>query len=181
LPARRRLFVAVWPPPELLETLEGLERPEVKGLRWTTQEQWHVTLRFLGSVAEEDVEPVVAMLDGVAVAPGSELARPVVAVAGPKPKTLGRAVWMLPVTGLEGLAGVVDRVLDSGSGPWAQERDAGRFNGHLTLARARRPSAVRGLPVPAISSTWTVHEVTLVNSTLHPHGARYEVIERWRL
>lgn len=195
MPARRRLFVAVWPPAELLEKLAGLERPKVPGLRWTTRDQWHVTLRFLGSVAEDEVEPLVGSLDRLAAVPASVVARPVVAVAGPGPKRLGSGLWMLPVAGLELLAAAVDSLVGSGgdgdadadaeadadadgeTGPAQPERP---FTGHLTLARAKRPSALRDLPAPAIKSTWDVDEVTLVNSTLHPHGARYDVIERWR-
>ena len=202
MPARRRLFVAVWPPAELLEKLAGLVRPDVPFLRWTTRDQWHVTLRFLGSVAEDEVEPLVRSLDRLAALPASAVARPVVAVAGPEPKRLGNGVWMLPVTGLEMLAAAVDGLLDARSGapdapdaadatnapdapdapdatgPVPPERP---FTGHLTLARAKRPSALRGLPATAVKSTWNVDEVTLVSSTLHPHGARYEVIERWRI
>ena len=43
-----RLFVAVWPPPEVLDVLAALPRTERPGVRWTTRDQWHVTLRFLG-------------------------------------------------------------------------------------------------------------------------------------
>ena len=47
---RVRLFVAVWPPESVVEMLLGLDRPEGPELRWTTEPQWHVTLRFLGEV-----------------------------------------------------------------------------------------------------------------------------------
>ncbi|MER3453020.1 MAG: RNA 2',3'-cyclic phosphodiesterase, partial [Acidimicrobiia bacterium] len=47
-----RLFVAVWPPEEVLDVVAKLPRPGVVGLRWTSREQWHVTLRFFGSVPE---------------------------------------------------------------------------------------------------------------------------------
>ena len=46
----RRLFVAVWPPASLTDQLRGLARPQQTGLRWTTEDQWHVTLRFFGGV-----------------------------------------------------------------------------------------------------------------------------------
>jgi 2'-5' RNA ligase len=59
-----RLFVAVWPNEEVTARIAALDRPEVRGLRWTTPDQWHVTLRFLGQV--EDPEPVVAALAGAA-------------------------------------------------------------------------------------------------------------------
>ncbi|HUE58779.1 MAG TPA: 2'-5' RNA ligase family protein [Acidimicrobiales bacterium] len=197
MPGRRRLFVAVWPPAELVETLAGLERPQAKGLRWTTRDQWHVTLRFLGSVEEYEFEALAGALGGVAGELQSGRAeRPLTAVGGPGPRAFGRGVWVLPVAGLEGLAGVVEGLVgaagDAGPAGGAGSLPAGDagpavegrprpFHGHLTLARAKHPSLLRGLPRPAISCSWEVCEVTLVNSTLHPQGARYEVLERWRL
>jgi 2'-5' RNA ligase len=53
-----RLFVAVWPPNDVVDVLADLPRPDVAGVRWTTQGQWHVTLRFLGQVAADDVDQV---------------------------------------------------------------------------------------------------------------------------
>ena len=186
MPGRRRLFVAVWPPAELVETLAGLERPQAKGLRWTTRDQWHVTLRFLGSVGEGDFEALVVALRGIAV-PGesarlARLERPVTAVVGPGPRAFGRGVWVLPVAGLDGLAAVVDGLVGPADGLVGPADGLARpFHGHLTLARAKHPSLLKGLPRPAISFSWDVGEVTLVNSTLHPEGARYDVVERWRL
>jgi 2'-5' RNA ligase len=55
------------------------------------------------------------------------------------------------------------------------------FRGHLTIARAARGVDPRP-PVPVLfAATWEIAEVTLVASTLHPAGARYEVIARYRL
>ena len=46
----------MWPPPEVVARLAALARPTVEGVRWTTPEQWHVTLRFLGWV-DDVLEP----------------------------------------------------------------------------------------------------------------------------
>jgi RNA 2',3'-cyclic 3'-phosphodiesterase len=166
----------VWPPPELVEALAGLERPQAKGLRWTTRDQWHVTLRFLGSVREGDFEALAGALGGIAGAFAlTRLDRPVTAAVGPAPRAFGRGVWVLPVAGMEGLAAVVDELVGPAEGP------ARPFHGHLTLARAKHPSLLKGLPRPAMSFSWDVGDVTLVNSTLHPQGARYDVVERWQL
>ena len=187
-PARRRLFVAVWPPEDLLQALEGLERPQAPGLRWTTRDQWHVTLRFLGSVEEGEAAALMVRLGQLAAS--GQFDRPVVASAGPAPEALGRGVWMLPVAGLDGLAEAVGEAVDgpavdAGAAVRPEEPGAGgrpgRFRGHLTLARAKKPSLLRDLPVPPLRSSWEVQEVTLVNSTLHPAGARYDVVDRWGL
>ena len=60
-----RLFVAVWPPDDVLDLLAGLP-----GRRWLESggraaAQWHVTLRFLG---DAEVDAVRAALGGVRAA-----------------------------------------------------------------------------------------------------------------
>ena len=59
-----RLFVAVWPPDDVIDVLADLPRPEVAGVRWTTRGQWHVTLRFLGHVATVDVDEGIELSVG---------------------------------------------------------------------------------------------------------------------
>lgn len=128
-------------------------------MRWTTADQWHVTLRFLG---EADAEEWAATLRGVGFGP------PVEAVMGAQAAPLGRDVLCFPVRGLEGLASAVDPT------------PARPFRGHLTVARRRSgrfPSNVR-LPH---ESRWKVDEVTLVASRLRPTGAEYRVVERFPL
>ena len=50
-----RCFVAVWPPPDVIEALGGLSRPPLDILRWSSRDQWHVTLRFFGELSDHDV------------------------------------------------------------------------------------------------------------------------------
>ena len=46
-----RLFVAVWPARgRRPRCCSALDRPDDPGVRWTTRDRWHVTLRFLGEV-----------------------------------------------------------------------------------------------------------------------------------
>ena len=47
-----RAFVAVTVPPKVVDVLAAMERPAFDNLRWTTPEQWHVTLRFLGEIPD---------------------------------------------------------------------------------------------------------------------------------
>jgi 2'-5' RNA ligase len=158
-----RLFVAVWPPPEVVEVLAGLDRPTIEGVRWTTPGQWHVTLRFLGSV--ESAEPAVAALDTLAGAPGA------VATIDGRPLRLGREILALRVDGLADLAALVGAAF-AGIG---RPPEARPFRGHLTLARGR---AVRSLsPVSRFQrASFTVREVGLVESHLGHGGARYDTV-----
>jgi 2'-5' RNA ligase len=54
------------------------------------------------------------------------------------------------------------------------------FHGHLTLARVKS-GGTRGLVGASISGRWPVSEVCLVESRLHPHGARYETVAAFPL
>lgn len=161
-----RLFVAVWPSAEVVATLRGLPRPVVPKLRWTTEDQWHVTLRFLGDVPEEAGRAVLAE-----VRFGS---RPR-AVMGPEVGRSGDQLVHVPVAGLEALAAAVEEAAVAVGGPPA----ARRFWGHLTLGRAnRRRADLRRLAGTPVDGAWDVGEVTLVASALHPQGARYSVVAR---
>jgi 2'-5' RNA ligase len=165
-----RLFVAVWPPDEVLDALAGLPRPAIPGLRWTDRHQWHVTLRFLGQV--DDAAPVAAALGAVgAVAPAD-------AVMGPAVDRFAQRVLHLPVAGLEGMASAVSAAT-AGMGR-TEDRP---FRGHLTLARARRRSRLdlRLLTGVPLAARWMTDEVCLVESRLSPSGSRYQVLERFRL
>ena len=165
-----RLFVAALPDKSTVDRLRGAcggwPRPTVAGLRWTGPDQWHVTLRFLGSV---DPGEAAAALDGLGWAAAEARLGPVTAL-------LGRGVLMVPVSGVDGLAGAVAAAtVDLGGLP--ENRP---FTGHLTLARSRGrvPAGWEGRPV---TGAFPVVEVCLVRSETLPEGARYEVLGRWPL
>lgn len=177
VPARRRLFVAVWPPPEVMDALAAIARPERKGLKWTTADQWHVTLRFLGSVeasVERSVRSALASVDWQAIGP-------TLLSAGPRAETLGRTIWAIPVEGATALAGAAAGAAAAALVESPSEARDRPFRGHVTLARAKTPAQLRGLEPSPFHATWTATEVTLVCSTLAPAGARYEIVDKWSL
>ena len=160
-----RLFVAVWLPDDVLDLVAALPRPEVEGLRWTTRGQWHVTLRFFGSVELDEAVDAVRRLSAPATT----------AELGPEVARFGRRILHVPVGGLERVAeGVVRATRKVGRPP--EDRP---FAGHVTLARTRdrRGADLRPLAGLPVAASWPVREVCLVESRLHPHGARYEVVE----
>ena len=164
------MFVAVWPTAPVLALLAGLDRPSLEGLRWTPEDQWHVTLRFLGGVAKEERDRLSAALYALDL---SSLL-PARATLGPKTIRLSRDVLAVPVAGLDRLASaVVNATSEIGEPP-----DPRRFRGHVTLARSRgvdlRP--LRGAVPPA---AWAVDEIALVVSQTSSDRAHYEVVERF--
>jgi 2'-5' RNA ligase len=162
-----RLFVAVWPTDDVLDLIAALPRPEVDGLRWTTRDQWHVTLRFFGSV---ELEHASAALRSVSAASATT------AVLGPETGRFGKGILHVPVDGLADVARAVVRATKKVGKP----PEPRPFSGHLTLARARdrrRGVDLRDLVGTPIAAEWPVSEVCLVESHLSSKGANYEVVE----
>ena len=149
-----RLFVAVWPPPAVVDAIEALPIEEDDAVRRATPDQLHVTLRFLGSV--QHVQPIVDALRAVEHAP-------VDVAIGPATRRLGPGVLMVPVRGLDPLAAVL---------PLPADRP---FTGHLTVARAKNrrqvPRALEGIPIAA---RWQATSFALVRSQTKPTGAVYD-------
>ena len=63
-----RLFVALTPPPIVRAELAALARP-LAGVRWTPQENLHLTLRFIGATPPEIAERYRTVLERVQVEP----------------------------------------------------------------------------------------------------------------
>jgi 2'-5' RNA ligase len=161
VPEVARLFVAAWPPVEVCGALAALARPAEPGVRYTTAEQWHVTLRFLGT----------APVDAAVEAFGAVEAEACRAVAGPRVARLGRDAVVVPVRGLDEVAAAVRRAT-AGVG---EPPDPRPFHGHLTVARLRARAAC-GVAGAAFGVDWWVREVALVRSETRPEGARYTTI-----
>jgi RNA 2',3'-cyclic 3'-phosphodiesterase len=158
-----RLFVALWPPAEVLDQIEALPRQDRPGVRWTTRDQWHVTLRFLGSADVEVVEPALRALRHP----------PVQAVIGGRVGRLGTSALVVPVAGVDSLAAAVLEATVSAV-PVPAGRDE-RFVGHLTLAWLKG-TRVDGLVDCLIDATWSADEVALVESVLGSGPATYRTV-----
>lgn len=162
-----RLFVAVWPSEEIVGALHALPRPD--GVKWTTEDQWHVTLRFLGSV--DDTQAVVDALGTL------DVVAPKVTV-GPATKHLGPGVLMLPVRGLDDLAHAVHDATED-IVPITEHR---AFRGHLTVARAHHKGQIpRSLEGTELGGSWTPSSFALVRSQTKPTGAVYENVATFPL
>jgi 2'-5' RNA ligase len=159
-----RLFVAVWPPDEVAAELAALHRKDQRGVRFVRPENWHITLRFLG---EARVDEVVAALDGVELAPAR-------ARLGPAVDVLEERALVVPVAGVDAIARtVIDATRDIGARP------PKRFVGHLTVARVKARAPMPRALGSLITAEFDIEEVALVQSRLHPDGARYETVHTW--
>ena len=157
-----RLFVAVWPPDEVLRELTELPRPAIDGLRWTRPERLHITLRFLGQCNEDEAVAALASVDLPAAR----------ATLGPRVERLGRGVLMIPVQGLDDLASAVEAAITRLGLPPADHP----FTGHLTVARFKRKPAPGYRP--ALETSFEVEEIALVRtepSGVYTTAARFDL------
>jgi 2'-5' RNA ligase len=125
-----------------------------------------VTIRFFGDLDQDAAEAALAALVTVAGSRG-----PVCATGGPDCRLLNPGLIAWPVAGLEALAAAVS----AATAALGRPPEARPFRGHVTLARARRGTDLRGRPrvLPALTATWAVTTIDLVESVLGPEGARY--------
>lgn len=160
-----RLFLAIWPPDDVLDRLADMDRPKDQGVKWVPRENLHITLRFLGDADEAEVAD---RLDEVLLPAAT-------AAVGPAFDLLGERSLITPVAGVDDLAAVVQQAV-RGLGTEPERR---RFQGHITVARLGRNARPRRSAGQRFEATFDVTEVALVQSTLRDTGAVYETIERW--
>ena len=174
-----RAFIAVAIDPEIVEKIAAAIteiKPRIAGVRWVAPGNFHITLKFLGSVDESTIDPIGELLcahlrlfqrftinaKGLGVFPGPR--RP-------------RVLWV----GLSGdhLVSLASRI-ESALQPLGFTPETRQFTPHLTIGRWREQA-------PAIASLasdlkkWQAHEfgnfsvenVTLMQSVLRPDGAIY--------
>jgi len=177
-----RLFVAADIPDEVrqaieVEVVEAL-RDELPGARWTRPEGRHLTLKFLGNVADERVGDVAAAV-GSATRGGRRFEASLAEIgAFPDPRR-ARVLWIGIGDGFEEFAALA-AALDASLAPLGFVPEQRPFRCHLTLARFKVPQVVaveRSVP----ERSFAVDEIVLFRSHLHPKGARYEALARFPL
>jgi 2'-5' RNA ligase len=178
-----RLFVGLAIAEEVKQTLERLTlrlRAKDDGLRWSTPEQWHVTLAFLGEVDDAAQARVVRQLEAVEARPIG-LAIESLGVFE-RSGILHAAVAVTPelLRLHQAVCGAVRRV-----GLELEERP---FQGHVTLARSRNGAGRktiermrRSAEQQRLSARWEASEFLLYESRLSAQGSIYVVRERFEL
>jgi 2'-5' RNA ligase len=174
-----RLFIAVPLPPELTDRAAALLPAALPALKRVRPELMHVTLAFLGWIADEQLDTVI---EAARTAVGGQHAFDLVfAGAGRFPPT-GRAkiVWLGIGEGIGPLGDLADAVA-------AELRrreikfDDRPFAPHLTLARVRPEAtgaeartiaaAADAMAVPRLATR--ADRIAVVESVLSPKGPRY--------
>jgi 2'-5' RNA ligase len=181
-----RLFVGLAPPAAVLDDLEAACAPfrlVRDDLRWTSRDLWHVTLAFLGEVAEETLADLAPGLENAAGRHRAFVLR--VSGAGSFSNPVRANVLWSGMSGdRRALADLAKTVSAAAREAGAAPPDAYRgFTPHLTLARCRAPVDVREIVATLgcyRGPEWTVEEIYLIRSTL-ARQPRYETLETWKL
>ena len=184
-PERIRLFVAAPIPKDRLEalaTVAGALRGKLSNARWTTPENQHLTLRFLGSTPIDRLDAVTTICEMVAA--GHEPTSMSMTDLGAFPShTRIRVLWM-GIDDPAGLLAALARDLDSAFEPLGFPSEGRDYKPHLTLARFKIPVPLKsGFPSVDTSGIepFEMNEIVLFRSHLFPKGARYEALGRFPL
>ena len=179
-----RLFVAIALNDAVKAELRKAQRALAafdRTARWVTQDQMHLTLKFLGEVPDAQVEAICTAA-GLAAAAMVPFELTVGGCGCFPPKGPVRVVWV----GTEEPGGVLARGNEACEAHYAElgfPREGRPFSPHLTLGRVR-DDATAGKLRQAVSAMQVarhrqpVKELCVVQSTLTPQGARYAIVSR---
>ena len=175
---RARLFVALDLPVDARERLAAWREAALAGvadrLRFVAPESLHLTLAFIGSRPEEEVEAIGSAVRGAAEGVGAALLRPAGLVAVPPRRPRLFALDLVDEGGRAGAAqAAVSDGLEAGGFYTPEKRP---FWPHVTLARVKRDARVGPVDAEPPAETFSAGEVTLYRSRLSPRGARYEAL-----
>ena len=150
--------------------------PEISGIRWVREENFHFTLKFLGLIEEPQIEPISKAL-AQAIHPFRRFAINVKSFGVFPDIKRARVLWV----GLEGsdmpaLAKSVESMLE----PFGFPGENRIFRPHLTIGRWRHPMGSQQ-QLEGKLKCWknfefgesAVDEVVLFQSVLKPDGAVY--------
>jgi 2'-5' RNA ligase len=181
-----RAFVAIALPQILVERLKQIQQQlqsDAGGdaVRWTKTAQLHVTLKFLGNVAEDALNDLKAALRRVCK--GQAPFRLTLENPGCFPNTRNPRVIWLGISGeLESLQELQTQIARE-TQTFGDHSEVHAFQPHLTIGRVnaravhakRVGQAVEKSPVGKVG-TWTVSEIDLMQSRLTPQGAKYATL-----
>lgn len=183
-PEKYRLFIAL-PLPESVKAEIEKARARLRAavsegsIRWTTREQFHLTLKFLGSVpangmdalvqsvtkALKDFRPMALCAAGVGFFPNAR--RP-------------RVIW-IGVQDKKDFLAKLHCSIEEATRSFTNEKLQEKFIGHVTLGRVREIgrrdaealAKVATEMTKAVFGNWSAGEIAIMRSQLSPKGATH--------
>ena len=179
-----RVFIAVDLPAEIRNELTKLQRelePVTDSARWVAPESIHVTLKFIGEIAEKRLDEIDAAVTGFTWKSFVITVRGVGFFPGNRSPRVFWAGMEAPT--MQNLA----EELDSRMERLGFEKEKRAFRPHITLARARDSRIDSSLVAASAKyaeydfGSFTVDRMFLFKSILKPTGAVYERLKEYPL
>ncbi len=176
MPETVRTFIAVELPPQ---AKEALAQTQVRWqavapatVRWADPQGIHLTLKFLGNIAPEQVANVTTAMERVAT--GVRPFHLALGTTGAFPSLQRPRVLWVGITGQLEVLQPLQQGLEEALATLGFPKEERPFSPHLTVGRVRDPrKPAPGLPGTLPPATWVVDQLILFRSTLHPSGAVY--------
>jgi len=172
-----RTFVAIFPPPEVREALfrAAQNLPTSRNFRLVGQEKIHLTLKFLGDVAEDELDKVKQALQPIRERHDPFEVSTSNFGAFPSEKK-ARILWAGVEEGSERLR-TVARHVENLLEPAGFEQENRPYKPHLTLGRARaRRTILDTSETSPPALRFTVSGVDLVKSAPSKTGVTYSIL-----
>ena len=179
----RRIFIAINLPGEIKQEIVELQKKLKKfdwPVRWSVIDNFHLTLRFIGSMTDQEVEelknivepsvkgisPFTLNLNGFIVLPSFEA-----------PRVIG-----LSLKDNEALFSLQNKIAGPVEEQGIGEPERFSFNGHITIGRLE-PVKVnfRALTQLQFKGSFEVRSVEIMESVLKPEGPVYSTVESFQL
>lgn len=184
---RFRLFIAIRIPEAAKDEIEMAQSrlkksvPEAR-IRWTTRDQFHLTMRFLGNVDAPRVDGLTQAIRG-ACQGFAPLPLRAEGVGFFPDGRFPRVVWVGVHDSQDQLL-ALQRAVQDATRDFTTEKPEGKFTGHVTLGRIkgiRRPETdslckAASALAERLLGEWPASEVELIRSRLSPSGAQYQTL-----
>lgn len=170
-----RLFVALDLPKSIKDNLFYLKDNRLTGARWTSSEQWHITLHFIGEVKDDE-----AIKNALATVSAESFSLKLDGIGTFPPKGKPRVLWV-GISQSKLLSSLHQQVGDALKTTGFQP-DTRPFSPHLTLARFKNdvPSraemdSYRDKHGNFSTDNFPIDHFTLYESKLERTGAIYSI------
>lgn len=179
-----RLFTAVELPEQVCATLEEVVnrlRPTAP-VAWSPRSNWHITTKFIGRWADDDIERLNNALAGVTAPPFDVQVRGL----GWFPNPHHPSVLVAGVPSATGMA-ALHRATDEACAELGVKQELKPFSPHVTLARIKIKGALGGLKKAIAEEenlefgSFTVQSYWLWQSETRPEGPAYKKLREFPL
>jgi 2'-5' RNA ligase len=178
-----RLFIGLPLAPELIELLAAVSmrwRTSTDGLRWSSQDSWHITLQFLGSTGDEQYDRTVGRLRA--------LQSPLVPIQLEGTGFFDRVGIFFAGVALTAELLALQQLVTATTRSCGFVPETRAYHPHITLARTKGKAGAKSLQElksklhrPPVFTGYVAREFLLYESVLTPKGSLYEVRERFSL